>query len=122
MKHPYLDWLGPRLSSLGIEVLRLDIGRVHAKLYLTYAGRTRFVTIPNSPSDRRGVRNCLADIKRELNWKPEPSPRPSRLKKSRPSVRERAPHAVAAPLPVTVGADPWAALAKWATDPENKHD
>lgn len=105
-KHSYLDWLEPRLAALGIQVVALDHGRVHAKLRVAHAGRERFVTIPVSPSDQRGVRNCLSDIKRELGILDSAAARP-RLPRPR---KQRAPKLVAVPLPMTEIPDPWAAL------------
>ena len=81
--------------------------RVHAKLRLSHMGVVRFVTIPMSPSDQRGVRNCLQNIKAEFGLNrgvarpaaPAPKPRKSRALKLVPP-----------PLPVTEGPDPWEAL------------
>lgn len=38
----------------------------HHRMTLHYRGRSRFVIIPGSPSDRRNFQNTLRDARREL--------------------------------------------------------
>ena len=38
----------------------------HPRLVLSYQGRSRFVVMPGSPSDRRVGLNVRADVRREL--------------------------------------------------------
>lgn len=104
-KHPYLEWLAPRLEALRVQILRFETAGSHGKLYLSHNGRERFVTIPLTPSDPKGVRNCLQNIRKEFGLQTVTAgAQPPRPRKA------RAPRPVPPPLPVTEGADPWAAL------------
>lgn len=104
-KHPYLEWLAPRLAALQVAILRFETAGSHGKLYLEHAGRQRFVTIPLTPSDPKGVRNCLQNIRKEFGLQARTAgAQPPKHRKA------RAPRLVAAPIPVTVMPDPWAAL------------
>lgn len=105
-KHPYLEWLGPRLDALQVSILRFETAGSHGKLYLEHAGRQRFVTIPLTPSDPKGVRNCLQNIRKEFGLG---GGKPARRGEPR-ARKSRAPKLVPVPDSLTVPPDPWAAL------------
>jgi|GEM_PF-2388337 len=74
------------IESAGLKVLRLVMtGSCHIKAFiLTPDGRTPFVVFPATPSDWRGQKNKLAELKRiargdcpEYKRRPHHHPRPN---------------------------------------------
>ena len=49
----------------------------HPKIEIRVAGKTRWQTYPGSPSDRRGSKNAVSDLRRlarSMGWKPKEKP------------------------------------------------
>jgi len=57
------------LRELGIDVERVHVGgKTHQTLLLHYCGERRRFSVSLSPSDSRGAKNFIADVRR---WKNE---------------------------------------------------
>lgn len=94
----------------------------HAEARLYFGSVSRFVTIPDTPSDRRGALNSIADVRRELTTlgatrltrKPSKRKRAGKVIGTKRPVREPLQHIERAP----VKPDPFAVLAKLVPTPE----
>lgn len=61
---PYLS----ALTELGFEVGEVKpTGSAHFKVFVTAAGKQRWVLLPNSPSDRRAFLNWKSQIRYTLH-------------------------------------------------------
>lgn len=81
--------------------------RGHPRLYYTWQGRERFYVLPGTASDSyRGVRNAVADLRRELGVVRRKSARP---RKAHP----RAPEPLQEPHSFTILPDPFEKLERY---------
>jgi hypothetical protein len=67
---PHRDDYTKRLESLlsryGVEDYRFERRRKHRALVVMHQGRTSTIIFPVSPSDRRGLWNTMASLRRAL--------------------------------------------------------
>ena len=61
----FLPMLEAVLEPTG-ATYRIEYGKKHNRLHLTLDGKTQFVTISSSTSDRRALLNRLRDVKHVL--------------------------------------------------------
>lgn len=61
----FLPMLEAVLDPIG-ATYRIEYGKKHNRLHLTLNGRTKFVTISSSTSDRRALQNRLRDVRHIL--------------------------------------------------------
>lgn len=105
MPEPYAPYLIAELRQHGVTEYELDDSGKHYKLRFNWQGQNLMHVFPRSPSDTRGVLNCLSDLRRQMNVKRV-------VHKSSTKTTRRRNHTEAhRDLTITVKADPFAALA-----------
>lgn len=104
--HAYMKAAAATLEAAGAINIELVKGKKHPRLYFTHQGQRRFYVLPGSPGDsRRGLDNCLTDLRQMLG-----------VKNSRPKSAVPRRHRATAKTPpaacpaITVAPSPWLAL------------
>ena len=106
-RNEFAQALVAELKRRGIGDYRIDNKRWHFRLTFTFEGRERSVIFSRTPSDWRGNKNNLAELRRILApAKPVKASRPRRRRRNRaPTPEPQCPK-------LTVRPDPWAPLAE----------
>jgi len=79
----YLPAIEAELRRAGVTAWDVIQGR-HLKVRFTWNGRTHTFVTPRSPSETRGIRNCLADLRAIIG-------KPQRRKSERQAKQRAAP-------------------------------
>jgi len=108
--NPYIPALEAELRRAGVRTWHYELAR-HNKLRFWWRGQRQTLVFPQSPSDARGAKNAVAQLRRMLGLSAPKRGNGTGKRRRAPAV-DRPPE-----LSGVAPADPWAALRAWAAEP-----